>query len=112
MASKQLGKIVNVKFGHIGYQQAIMGLSLTLNGGGFFVNTEIVGGWSSSVKCDKHSEWTEEDRNIERVKMVCEIDELLQKAKVDDVMKLVGKPVEMTSEGMKLVSWRILEEVL
>jgi hypothetical protein len=39
------------------------------------------------------------------------ISKLLSDAKVDDVMKLKGKPIEVTVEGNCVESWRILTEV-
>ena len=40
------------------------------------------------------------------------ISTLLVQAKVDDVNGLIGKPVELLIENMKMKDWRILEEVL
>ncbi len=38
--------------------------------------------------------------------------ELLNQAKVDDVSKLKGKPVEIELDGNLLKSWRLLTEVI
>jgi hypothetical protein len=113
MASeKYLGKISSVRFGHGGYQEACIGLSLQFS----FDSSGIgcfKGAWSPSIiKCDTYSKWTEEDRDKQLVEMIRSVDEILHKAKVDEVYKLKGIPVEVEIENQTLKSWRVLEEVL
>lgn len=59
-----------------------------------------------------HFKWTEDDRD-ELAQLMRYISKLLSEAKVDDITKLAGKPVEVTiDEFNSLKSWRILTEVL
>lgn len=110
---KELGKISRVHFGHGGYQDAQIGLFLTLEGTGWGVQTQFSGGWSMMIKHSPGCKWTEEGRVKNCGEMVLRISELLIKAKVDDVAELVGVPVEATfDDSRKLESFRILEEVL
>jgi len=109
---KQLGKIQKVRFGYVGYQNAMMGISFTFGGDDWGVGTCITGGWGKSIEANDRSEWTEESRNKERAELVEKIDDLLDKAKVDDVYKLKGLPVEITFDGNTLKDWRLLTEVL
>jgi hypothetical protein len=112
--SKSLGKITSARFGAGGYQDAMIGLSIGLSYGTCCEVSDFIGGsWRPSViSCDKYSRWTEKDRDDGFSKMVREIDLILSDAKVGDVARLVGKPVEITTGGNTLKSWRILTEVL
>lgn len=71
----------------------------------------ISGGfWSGSRS--EYAKWTEEDR-IQKMGEICmRVDELRRKAKAADLNDLIGKPVETVVDGNRVVSWRILEEVL
>lgn len=109
---KELGKIANVSFGHGGYQDGEIGLFLTLEGKGWGCSTSISGGWSMTVKWSDHCKWTEKDRLDKYGLCLKQISELLNKAKVDDVSKLRGIPVEAVFDVNMLSTWRILEEVL
>jgi hypothetical protein len=109
---KKLGKISNVTFGCVGYQDVQFGLSLTFEGQGWGVGTTISHAWSLGMKCDKHSKWTEADRDAGFAKTMREVNEIMQKARIDDITKLKGKPVEVVFANNTLQSWRILEEVL
>lgn len=111
---KELGQIQEVRFGHGGYQDVQMGLWLTMGkkGGGWGVATSINAGWSMAMERQENAKWTEQDRLNNYAKAMKEISELLVKAKVDDVTKLKGIPVEVTFENNVLASWRVLEEVL
>lgn len=106
---KVLGKIDHVRFGFGGYQDAMIGVtfSFSMNGSGI---GDFWGDWS--IKRSEGSQWSEEDRINRLGKTVMRINELLKQAKVDDIMKLQGIPVEVTLHGNSLKSWRILEEVL
>lgn len=107
---KELGKIQKVHFGLGGYQDAQVGLWLTLGGEGWGVGTGEIGGWSFPP--DTHAKWTLEDRSESYALMVRKILDLLKAAKVDSIDRLQGKPVECTFDGMTLESYRILTEVL
>jgi hypothetical protein len=100
---KKLGKIESVRFGHGGYQDACIGLSVTLGNGSW--DPEM-------IKCTEHTKWTEEDRTNNIGEAVRFVSKLLKEAKVDSVDKLKGVPVEVTFDGNLLKEWRVLTEVL
>lgn len=109
---KRLGKIKSVRFGYAGYQEAMMGLRLEIGGDCWGVGADITGGWCNHIEITKHTKWTEESRNKERAELVEKIDTLLSEAKVDDVYKLEGVPVEVDFDRGMLRDWRILTEVI
>lgn len=94
---KELGKISSVSFGLGGYQNATLGLHVTLEfGGGGCADT--ISAWDcSQVKCHEYSEWTEEDRSKQYDDIMRKLSELLHKAKVDTVDQLKGMPIEVTT---------------
>ena len=109
---KRLGKIKSVTFGHMGYQECQLGLSLTFEADGWGVGWSM-GGWDAEIiKWDKNCKWTEESRDAEYAKIMRYVSKLLKEAKVDDVHKLKGIPVECTFDFNTLKDWRILKEVL
>lgn len=107
----ELGKINSVTFGYGGYQGALFGIWFTLGGSGWGV-CDGKGNWQGSPS--EYSKWTLEDKKESQGEIMLWIEELMTKAKVKDINKLVGIPVEMTFDSPfgKLVSWRILTEVL
>jgi hypothetical protein len=107
---KKLAKIEHVSFGFGGYQEAAFGLTLTFTGDGWGIGHFISGGWSFSPS--ETASWTENDRAIHQADMCKKIIEILKKAKVKDVAKLKGIPVEVTIEGNTFKDFRILTEVL
>ena len=104
-----LGKISHVRFGQGGYQDSQFGLSLSfdLKGCG---TTWFMGYWD--LERSEYAKWTEEDRNANFAKLVNFMRDLFKKAKITEVHKLVGVPVEVTFVNEGLKEWRILEEVL
>jgi hypothetical protein len=114
----ELGKITSATFGIGGYNDAMFGLSLGFSfgeKGAYVCGTFVSGGWAYGVvdPDDKHSKWDEKDRSTQMAVMCKEICQILSDAKAFDVTKLVGKPIEITSNGLNdLESWRILTEVL
>jgi hypothetical protein len=111
-ARKELGKIQSVRYGHGGYQDAMLGISFALGGSGWGVG-DFWGYWAPSlIDCGEHCKWTEADRDADMAKTARRIDALLKDAKVNDVAKLAGIPIEVTFNGMTLESWRVLGEVL
>ena len=108
---KRLGKISSATFGYGGYQDAQFGLSIGIEAPGWGVG-DFKGAWSTDIKVDKHTQWTEEDRSKHFADTMRFLNDLLRKAKVRDVSKLRGIPVEVEFDGTLLKSWRILEEVL
>jgi len=107
----EIGKIQAVKFGMGGYQDAMVGISITL---GSDKNCWGVGDFKGAwgISRSEYSKWTEEDRIKQLGEMVMWAHKIMQEAKVEDLNDLVGKPVEVTFEEMTLKSWRILTEVI
>lgn len=106
----KFGKIGRIHYGFCGYQNAMLGLSITIEGDGWGVGADKPGAWTT--KRSPTANWTEEDRINSLGRNAMEICQLLHDAKVDSVEKLKGIPVEVIFDGMKLKSWRILKEVL
>lgn len=109
---KKLGKIESVKFGLGGYQEAMLGLSVTLSGEGWGVG-DFKGNWDAeTIKVSEYTKWTETDRDKGYSDTMRFLSKLLKEAKVSSVDKLKGIPVEVTFDGNLLKEWRILTEVL
>jgi hypothetical protein len=109
---KEMGKIESVRFGHGGYQDSMLGLSVTLSMNGSGVS-DFKGTWDAElVKHTEYSRWTEEDRDKSYSDTMRFLSKLLSEAKVDEVSKLKGTPVEVTLDGILLKEWRVLTEVL
>ena len=113
--SRKLGHISKVEFGIGGYNEGEIGLSVTLSG----PDENLWGCISTKMAWDycrvKHAhycKWTEEERGDQYVEIVRYISTLLKDAKVNSLSELKGKPIEATFEGMMLVDWRVLTEVL
>jgi hypothetical protein len=111
MERKELGKIRVARFGFGGYQDAMIGITFDFGSekDGWGVG-DFSGFWS--LPRSKDAKWSETDRLKSLGETVMFIAKLLEQAKVDDVDKLVGKPVECTFDGMTLKSWRLLTEVI
>lgn len=110
---KLLGKIASINFGLGGYQDAQLGLSITLEGKGWGTNT-FIGIWDYSYipsPTESHY-WTEEDRTNKLIEVNRKISELLKEAKVSTIDKLKNIPIEAKFECGILKDWRILTEVL
>lgn len=106
---KELGKITSAYIGYGGYQDAQMGLHLQFGGKGWGIgNSKAMWGGERS----SGAKWSEEDRIKAWGEIMAYADELLLAAKVRDVSKLVGIPVEVITEGGSFKSFRILTEVL
>ena len=109
---KKLGKIESVRFGHGGYQDSCLGLSVTLSASGWGVG-DFKGGWDAElIKHSEYSKWSEEDRDKSYSDTMRFLSKLLKEAKVSSVDQLKGIPVEVMFDGMMLKEWRILTEVL
>lgn len=106
-----LGKIESIKFG---LNNSRIGLFYTLS---FNSCTEVQSSnavWDpQSIQVTEYTKWTEDDRDRGLAQLMRYISKLLSEAKVDDVTKLAGKPIELTiNKHNSLKSWRILTEVL
>lgn len=109
---KKLGKIENVKFGIGGYQDAMIGLHVTLGNNGWGVGSSRSAWDAETIKWSEHCKWTEADRDKQYAELLRYVSKLLKDAKVDSVDKLKGIPVEATFDGNTLKEWRILTDVL
>lgn len=107
----EIGKIKSIKFGMGGYQDAMIGISVTLGSDKTCWGVEdFKGAWATEISTNMT--WTEEDRIRELGEMVMWSLQLMKEAKAVDLNHLIGKPVEVTFEGNALKSWRILTEVI
>jgi hypothetical protein len=109
---KKLGKLSQVSFGLGGYQDACIGLSVTIEGDGWGTNDNKTAWDSNLIKHSEYCKWSESDRDQKYAEIMRYVSDLLRDAKVYSVEKLKGKPVEATFDGNMLKSWRILTEVL
>ena len=109
---KKLGKLENVRFGLGGYQDACLGLTVTISGDGWGVGDNKSTWDANRIKCSDRCKWTEEDRSKGYDEVMRFVSDLLSNAKVSSISELNGKPVEAVFEGMVLKSWRILTEVI
>lgn len=109
MTETQLGKITRARFGAGGYDGAQFGLSVELSLQDGAAVGDFKGTWS---KYPPRAQYTQESWNAERLAMLDFVQQLFVDAKVDEVSKLVGKPVEVKLDRNMLKSWRILTEVL
>lgn len=110
---KELGRIKNLRVGHGGYQDSMFGVSFDLGGEAWGV-ADFIGMWSPALigPRSEHAKWSEADRDKQFAEVCHKLDKLLKEAHVNDVMKLVGKPVEVIFDDNMLKSWRLLTEVL
>ena len=112
MLEKKLGKIQSVKFGIGGYQDTCFGIFFIFSSKDWCCGSSE---FTWDPNCIKHTDgcsWNETERSNDLNKIMRYISDLLRDAKVDDVTKLCGKPVEVVFENTKVQSWRILTEVL
>lgn len=110
--TKSLGRISSVKFGHVGYQDAMLGIQFCFDCKGSGTCTDKSTWDPEIVECASYCKWTEADRDKSFAEIMRYISKLLKDAKVDDVSKLLNKPVEVTWQNSMLKEWRILTEVL
>lgn len=109
MTRTELGRIQKASFGWGGYQDVMIGLSITLGGKAWGVS-DFKGTWGTDRT--ERTEWSEEDRLRQLGEACMFLKDLLQKTKKQSVEELVGTPIEATFDGNMLKSWRVLEEVL
>lgn len=103
--TKELGKISKVYFGYGGYQDAMFGLTLIFESHGGSCG-HFIGYWPLQEDHDPKKSHEQAFCAME------EIASTMKDAKVTEANQLVGKPVELTFNGLKLEAWRILTEVL
>lgn len=108
-----LGKIVRSEFGHCGYQESFIGLNLDfVFDKSATISDSILGGWYQGNKWTPNCKWTEEGNKLQHSVMAEKISQILLDANCLYISQLLGKPVEITVSGNRLVSWRILTEVI
>lgn len=112
MKTTQLGKIENATFGLGGYHGCMLGLHVTISGGGWGTSMSKSAWDAQRIEWSVRCKWSEEDRSKSYDDIMRYISKLLADAKVDSIDKLNGIPVEVTFENNALESWRILTEVL
>lgn len=106
----RIGKIQEVRFGIGGYNDAQMGLTVTLGSAkGSWGVMSFKGFWSDR---SPGAQWSESDQDVRFAEVVRYIRDLLRAAKVESLDQLVGKPVLVTFDGTDLKAWRILEEAI
>lgn len=109
MERKELGRIQKASFGWGGYQDVMIGLTVTLGGESWGV-TDHRGMWGTDRS--EATKWTEESRLRQLGEACMWLRDILRAAKATDVAALPGTPIEATFDGLHLVSWRVLTEVL
>ena len=92
---KYLGKIDSVRFGLGGYQDATIGLHLSFIFNGSGISTSISAWDKNMIKHNEYYKWTEEDRSCQYAEIMRKVSDLLNEAKVNDISKLKGIPVEV-----------------
>lgn len=109
---KSLGKITYARFGIGGYQECMIGLTLFFQGEFGGIGTDFMVWDPNMIKVSEHTKWTEESRGKQMEDIMRKVSDLLFKAKVDCVTKLIGVQVEVEIENQRFKSFRILTEVL
>jgi len=109
MKTKELGRIADISFGLGGYQDVMLGVTVQLGTRSWGV-ADFNGTWSFPPS--EGAKWTLEDQTKQWGEMCRWVASLLEDAKKQKLSELVNVPVEVTMEDGRLVSWRILKEVL
>lgn len=105
---KVLGKITSAEFGTISDYPFLFGLQLN-----FSMEYGSIGdGGKYTFNISKECKWEKHERSEFIVTTIENIADILEKAKVNYVSQLVGKPVEITIDRNCFKDFRILTEVL
>ena len=103
-----LGKIASVRLGEGGYQGAMFGFDFHLE-----TKSGSLGDfWGFWTSYPSGADYTEEVWKQKHADAYMRLGALMKDADVDDFADLEGKPIEITMDGERMVSWRILKEVL
>lgn len=106
----EIGKIQKIAFGWGGYQDCMIGFSITLGGKSWGVST-FEGAWGTDRS--ESTKWSEDDRLKDLGRACIFIRDILKGANKQTLDKLENIPIEAVfDEKNTLKSWRILEEVL
>jgi hypothetical protein len=87
----------------------MIGITVDLGGKSWGVG-DFKGTWATER--DKYCKWTEEDRNKVLGETCMWVAQLLRESGKQSLDELVNIPVEVTFDGNKLESWRVLTEVI
>jgi hypothetical protein len=110
MVETKLGRISNIRLGEGGYDDAMFGVSVTLSmEGGSTAVGDFKGWWATYPT---HAKYSEVEWAAEHAKTYDWLRQIMASAKVRDLTKLQGLPVEVSLDGGRLTSWRVLTEVL
>ena len=104
-----IGVISSARFGWGGYQEVMLGLSLTFDMSGSAV-AHFDGMWGQTRR--DSCQWTEADRLTQLGEAVMRLGKVLNEAKKMHVEELVGVPVEVTLDGNLFKGWRVLTEAI
>lgn len=110
MTEKVLGKITKATFGKGGYDDACIGLSLSIQNAQGGTWGTFYGFWSGEPR--PGAEWDKDVQLRRWGEAVAKLDQLMRECKVGTVEGLVGKPVEITTENGMFKDFRILTEVI
>lgn len=106
---KRLGKIASVKFGKGGYQDVMFGLTVGFEFGG---GDTCVDDSNCHYLPGRPGEGKHEERREMFTDRMLAVAAIMETAKVDDIGRLRGIPIEAEFEGNVLQSWRVLTEVI
>lgn len=110
---KRIGKIQSISVGFCGYQDAMLGLSVGLGSDKEGWGTgDFKGFWGPNIEHSTNCKWTEADRRGAHADTMMFIGKLLQDANKAKLDELRGVPAEITFEGGRLKTWRILTEAI
>ncbi len=108
---KEIGKIKAIHFGFGGYQDAQLGVSVTLGSdtGGWGAG-DFKGAWG--MEPSEYAKWAVADQTKALGEACLWLRDILKAAKKQTVDQLKGVPVEATFDGNVLKEWRVLKEVI
>ena len=107
----KIGKIQQIHVGYGSYQDAQLGVSVTLGSDkDAWGVVDFKGFWG--MKPSPNAKWSAEDQRGHLGDTFLWLGQLLNDAKKTKVEALTGVPVECTFENMTLKSWRVLTEVI
>jgi hypothetical protein len=109
---KYLGKITKVRFGRGGLDDAMFGITVTMEGEGWGT-TDFQGWWGLDVASNNRSreDWVR-NHDIATLNIIRWMESVMASAKVTDFNSLKGIPVEVCFKAGTLEGWRVLTEVL
>lgn len=108
MEEKRLGKITHAEFGQYPERPFLFGLQLCFETQCY----SVCDGGHYTVNISPMCKWTELERSQAIVKLIEQINKILNDAKVYSVSELKNKPVELIIENNTFKSFRILTEVI